>query len=72
VAEARKVADEDLIRAEGVAVRAAARRVGDPLPVRGLHKVSQHAHDAIRGGRPLHLCDPAMHLAAVETDFQAL
>jgi hypothetical protein len=41
--EARLVTDEDLIRAEVVAVRAAGRRVGDPLPGRGLHQLAQHS-----------------------------
>ena len=33
--------DEDLIRAEGVTVRASGRRVGDPLPGRRLHQLAQ-------------------------------
>jgi hypothetical protein len=37
VPEARPVADEDLIRAELVAVGAARRRMGDPFPGRGLN-----------------------------------
>ena len=37
VAEARHMADEDLVRAEGVAVGASRRWVGDPLPARGLN-----------------------------------
>ena len=36
VAEAGDVPDEDLVRAEGVAARASARRSGDPFPGRGL------------------------------------
>jgi len=34
--------DEDLIRAERVSVRAAARRPGDPLAIRCLHEVTEH------------------------------
>jgi len=36
-AEAGDVSDEDLIRAEDVAVGATGRWVGDPLPGRGLY-----------------------------------
>ena len=35
--------DEDLIRAERVPVRAAAGRVGDPFPGRGLYQLAQLA-----------------------------
>ena len=34
--------DEHLAGAEVVAVRASGRRVGDPLPGRGLHQLAQH------------------------------
>jgi len=43
VAEAGDMADEDLVRAERVTVRAAARRPRHPLAIRGLNKVAQHA-----------------------------
>jgi len=36
------VADEYLIRAERVPVRAPGRRAGDPLPGRGLYQLAQH------------------------------
>ena len=41
---AAAVAEADLVAAgdEGVAVRATRRRVGDPLPGRGLHQLVQH------------------------------
>jgi HK97 family phage major capsid protein len=42
VSEAGDVPDEDLIGAEAVPVGASRRRVGDPLPVRGLHQLAQH------------------------------
>jgi hypothetical protein len=42
MAEANDVPDEDLIRAEGVPVRASRGRVGDPLPGCGLHQLAQH------------------------------
>jgi hypothetical protein len=42
VTEARDVADEDLIRAEWMTVGAARRRVGDPLPGRGVNQLAQH------------------------------
>jgi hypothetical protein len=44
VSEAGDVSDEDLIRAEGVAVRASRRWSGDPLPVRGLSQIAQYAY----------------------------
>ena len=37
------VPDEDLVGAERMPVRATHRRVGDPLPSRGLHQLAQHA-----------------------------
>ena len=37
MSEAGLVPYEDLVRAEGVPVGAAGRRVGDPLPGRGLY-----------------------------------
>jgi len=37
VTEARDMANEDLIRAEWVAVRAPLRPAGHPLAIRGLH-----------------------------------
>ena len=37
VTEARDMTDEDLVRAERVAVGASRRWVGDPLPARGLN-----------------------------------
>jgi hypothetical protein len=40
--ETRLMADEDLAGAERVPVRAAAGRVGNPLPVCGLHEVAEH------------------------------
>ena len=43
VAEAGDVPNQDLVRAERVAVRAADWRTGDPLAVRRLHKLAQHA-----------------------------
>jgi hypothetical protein len=42
VPKAGDVADEDLVRPEGVSIRAAVRRVGDPFPGRGLHQLAQH------------------------------
>jgi hypothetical protein len=42
VAEARLVADEDLVGAERVTVRAAALWVDDPLPGRRLHELAEH------------------------------
>jgi hypothetical protein len=42
VAEAGDMPDEDLIRAERVAVRAATRWPGNPLAIRGLRKVTEH------------------------------
>ena len=42
VSEADDVADEDLIRAERVAVCASRRRVRDPFPGRGLHEVAEY------------------------------
>jgi hypothetical protein len=42
VAEAGLMADEDLPGAELVAVGAAGRRMGDPLPGRGLYQLAQH------------------------------
>ena len=42
VAEARLVANEHLIGAELVTVRASRRRVGDPLAVRGLYEITEH------------------------------
>jgi hypothetical protein len=43
VPEAGFVADEDLVGAEAVPVRAPSRWVGDPLPARGLHQLAQHS-----------------------------
>ena len=43
VAEAGNVADEDLVRAERMPVRAAARRSGDPFAVSRLNQVAQHS-----------------------------
>ena len=43
VTETSLMANEDLVRAERVAVRAADWRTGDPLAIRGLHKLAQHA-----------------------------
>ena len=43
VAEAGDVPNEDLVRASGMSVRASGRRVGDPLPGRGLHELAQHS-----------------------------
>jgi hypothetical protein len=43
VAEASNVADEDLVRAERMPVRAAARRSGDPFAVSRLNQVAQHS-----------------------------
>ena len=40
--EARLMADEDLAGAERMSVRATRRRVGDPLPGRGLYQLAQH------------------------------
>ena len=40
--EARLMADEDLAGSEAVSVRATRRRVGDPLPGRGLYQLAQH------------------------------
>jgi hypothetical protein len=48
VSKAGDVANEDLIRPEGVPVRASRRRVGDPLPGRGLHQLAKHGFQAIR------------------------
>jgi len=56
VAEAGLMADQDLARAKGVAVRAARRRVGDPLSVRGLYEFAQHVVD----------CPPQRAAKAVE------
>jgi hypothetical protein len=42
VSEASDVTDQDLVRAEEVAVRAARRWVSDPLPGRRLHQLAQH------------------------------
>jgi hypothetical protein len=42
VAEAGLMTDEDLVRAELVAVGAARGRVSDPLLSRGLHEFAQH------------------------------
>ena len=42
VPEASDMADEHLIRAEGMSVRAPCRRVSDPLPDRGLHQFAQY------------------------------
>jgi hypothetical protein len=43
------MANEDLIRAEWVPVRAAARWTGDPLAVRRLHQLAQHIHKGMSG-----------------------
>ena len=40
VSEARDVSDEDLVRAERVAIGASRRRMGDPLPGRRLHQLA--------------------------------
>ena len=42
VAEAGLMTDEELVRAERVAVGASRRWVGDPLPGRGLNEVAEH------------------------------
>jgi hypothetical protein len=42
VTEAGDMANEDLIRAERVAVGASRGRMRDPLPGRGLHEVADH------------------------------
>jgi hypothetical protein len=42
VPEARDVADEDLVRAERVVVRATGRWSGDPLPGRRLNEGADH------------------------------
>ena len=46
VAEACLMAYEDLVRAEGMPVRASRRRVRDPLPGRRLHRLAQHDYKA--------------------------
>ena len=43
MAEAGDVPDEDLVRAERVPVRAAARRSGDPFAVSRLNQLAQHS-----------------------------
>jgi hypothetical protein len=54
VSEAGDVPDEDLIRAEGVSVRAPGRRAGDPFSIGGLHEVAQHIQKLKFGAR--HMC----------------
>jgi hypothetical protein len=43
VSETGLMTYQHLSRPEGVPVRAAGRWSGDPLPVRGLHQVAEHA-----------------------------
>jgi hypothetical protein len=45
VAEAGLMAYQDLVRAEAVPVRAACRRVDDPLPVCCLNELAQHVSE---------------------------
>jgi hypothetical protein len=47
VFEVGDMPNEDLIRAERVSVRTAARRAGHPLAIRGLHKVAEHTSTLI-------------------------
>jgi hypothetical protein len=49
VSKAGDVADQDLASAELVAVRAAHRRVSDPLPGRSLHELAQHSYQRNSG-----------------------
>ena len=51
VTETGDVTHEDLIRAERVSVGAAARGTGDPLAVRGLHKVTDHDYNRMSADR---------------------
>ena len=44
VTEARDVSHEDLIRAEWMTVGASRRWVRDPLPGRGLNKITEHGY----------------------------
>ena len=44
VTEAGLMTHEDLAGAERVSVGAARRRVGDPLPGRGLNKITEHGY----------------------------
>ena len=53
VAEAGDMADEDLVRAERVTVRAAARRPRHPLAIRGLNKVAQHDYNRMSADRQI-------------------
>jgi hypothetical protein len=46
--ETRLVADEDFAWAERVSIRTSRRRVGDPLPARGLYQLAQHDYEANR------------------------
>jgi hypothetical protein len=43
--ETRVVADEDFAWAERVSIRAAGRRVGDPLAGRRLHQLADHSYE---------------------------
>jgi hypothetical protein len=43
------VADEDFAWAERVSIRVAGRRVGDPLPGRGLYQFSKHVRKSMSG-----------------------
>jgi hypothetical protein len=45
VTETSLMAHQPLLRAKAVPVRASRRRVGDPLPVRGLNQIAQHPHE---------------------------
>jgi hypothetical protein len=42
------MAHQHLLWPESVPVRAARRRLGDPLPGRGLHQLAQHDFEVIR------------------------
>jgi hypothetical protein len=44
VAEAGLMANEDLAGAECMSARASRRRVCDPLPGRGLNKITEHGY----------------------------
>ena len=49
VPEAGLVADQDLVGAERVPVRASRWRVGDPIPGGRLHQLAQHPNQPMRG-----------------------
>ena len=58
------MAYEDFTRAEGVSVRAARRRVGDPLPSGGSYEFTQHDYQPMTDAR--HGCPGReMGLAAI-------